>query len=388
MLASYEAEFAADWGRKVRDTVDLWGPPVFGIEVSNTSSAANHWKIKNHKGGMNTAGVGGAFTGRGAKLLIIDDPIKNAKEADSETIRNAHWSWYKTTARTRLEPDAVVCIIMTRWHEDDLVGRIKKEMEEDPNADKFLVIRLPMRAEAPDEDFPLPDPLGRSPGELLVPERFGEADVAPIESRQDRTWWALYQQRPIQIEGMLFDPADITMVPKHQVPKLRKVVRRWDLAATEEGEGYDPDFTVGCKVGIDHDGDFYILDVQRFRESPAKTETAIKAAAEVDGKSVKVTMEQEPGSSGKIVISHYRRKVLRGYAFRGVRSTGDKIYRAEIAASHTEQGDVHMVIGKWNGEFKAELRKFPNGAHDDQVDAFSGAMDDLTSKGTNRVVTW
>lgn len=399
MLASYEASFAASWGGKVRDTVDKWGNALWGIEVSNTSSAKNEWRLKNHKGGMMTAGVGGSFTGRGAKLLLIDDPIKNAEEADSETIRDKHYSWFKTTARTRLEPDAIVCLIMTRWHEDDLAGRLINDMEENPDADKFLVVRLPMIAEGP-EDIPeeeefVPDVLGRVPGELLFPERFslsgerGKIDVRPLEARQDRTWFALYQQRPTTVQGAMMNPAWFEVIPRHQVPALKKTVRRWDMAATEEGEGYDPDWTVGAKVALGEDGCYYILDIQRFQKGPGDAERAIKATARVDGGKIKIRMEQEPGSSGKTVIYHYRRKVLVGYNFRGVRSTGDKVLRAEILASHAEQGDVKVVQAGWNAEFFREVRKFRKGAaHDDQVDAVSGAFEDLQKASGGKVTTW
>lgn len=390
MFASYEADFAASWGRKVRDTVDKWGEALYGIEVSNVSSAAGRWDLKKpHKGGMMTAGVGGSFTGRGANLLVVDDPIKNAKEADSETIRNAHYSWWKTTARTRLEPDGIICLIMTRWHEDDLAGRLKRDMQEDPDADQYLVVRLPMVAEEPDEEYPEVDPLGRAPGDLLFPERFGWNDVTPIQTRQDRTWFALYQQRPTQQEGAMFLRDWFDVVPRPLVPHCRKQVRRWDMAATEEGEGYNPDYTVGAKVGLGPDGIYYVHDLVRFRESPAKTESKIKATAAADRKGVKITMEQEPGSSGKTVISHFRRKVLRFYTFRGVRSTGDKIHRAETFASLAEQGDVKLVRADWNKEFFNEVTKFPYGAHDDIVDAVGGAIEDLSRRAsTGGIVTW
>lgn len=398
MLGSYEADFAATWGGKVRDTLLEFGPLVYGVEISKSSSAINRWNLEGRKGGMTTAGVGGSFTGRGAHLMIIDDPIKNAKDADSETYRKNLWNWWKTTILTRMEPDGIICVVMTRWHEDDLVGRILKEMDEDPQAPKFLRIRLPLLAEGP-EDFSeeeeyVPDPLGREPGQILFPERLsltnepGKIDLSGVYNAQDRTWWSLYQQRPTTVQGAMMNPAWFEVIPKHQVPSLRRVVRRWDMAATEEGEGYDPDFTVGAKVGIDSDGIFYILHITRFRESPATVEKKVKATAETDGKSVKIRMEQEPGSSGKTVISHFRRKVLRGYAFRGERSTGNKTLRAEILASHAEQGDVKVVSGTWNSEFFKEVRKFPRGSHDDQVDSVSGALEDLTKRTGGKVVTW
>lgn len=398
MLGSYEATFAATWGRKVRDTLEQFGPAIFGVEVHPRSNAADNWNLNKRKGGMSTAGVGGQFTGKGAHLMIVDDPIKNAQDADSETYRNKLWNWWKTTILTRLEPDGIVLVIMTRWHEDDLVGRILKEQREDPEAHKFLRIRLPLLAEGP-EDFPedeeyVPDALGREPGALLFPERMsltgepGKINVGPTYAAQDRTWWALYQQRPTSELGAMMNPAWFSVVQRGEVPRLKKVVRRWDMAASEEGEGYDPDYTVGAKVGIAEDGTFYILDIVRFRESPARTEAKMQMTARADGRAVKIRAEQEPGSAGKTVISHFRRKVFAGYAFKGERSTGDKILRAEILASRAEQGDVKMVAGNWNTEFLREVRRFPRGAHDDQVDAVSGALDDLTKRTGGKVVTW
>lgn len=398
MLGSYEATFAASWGGKVRDTIETYGPPIFGVEVSKTSSAVDRWNLANHKGGMTTAGVGGSFTGRGAHLLVIDDPIKNAADADSETYRNKLWSWYKTTARTRLEPDGIILVIMTRWHEDDLVGRLLKEMEGDPDADKFLRIRLPLMAEGPDDvpdgEVYVPDLIGREPGQILFPERMsitdepGKVPLKSIYAAQDRTWWALYQQRPSTIQGALMNPEWFEVISPNLVPPLTKIIRRWDFAATEEGEGYDPDYTVGAKVGMDKDGNFYILHITRFRDSPANVERKSKATAVTDTKRVKIRMEQEPGSSGKTVVSHFRRKVFIGYDFRGVRSTGDKVLRAEILASYAEQGCVKVVAGPWVSDFLKEVRQFPNGAHDDQVDSVSGALDDLTRKAAAKVVTW
>jgi predicted phage terminase large subunit-like protein len=166
-----------------------------------------------------------------------------------------------------------------------------------------------------------------------------------------------------------------------------KVVRRWDLAASEDAQGSDPDWTVGCKVALGDDGTFYVVDMQRFRDSPGRVEKKVLATAGRDGHRVKIRMEQEPGAAGKTVISHYRRRVLRAYQFKGRRSTGDKTLRAELAASHSENGDVKVVRGPWNAEFFRELTRFPYDAHDDQVDAFAGAIDDLVSK-SGTISTW
>lgn len=190
ILTSYEADFAAGWGRKSRDALTAYGPDVFGVAVREDSAAANRWEIAGHEGGMVTAGVGGPITGRGANVLIIDDPVKNAEESRSPAIREKIWDWYTSTAFSRLEPGGSVILIMTRWHRDDLVGRLlDRGAEYDP--EPWRVIKLPAIATGTE-----PDPIGRNPGEALWPARYDVDSLAP--NRADPYWWsALYQQEPV-----------------------------------------------------------------------------------------------------------------------------------------------------------------------------------------------
>lgn len=129
ILCSYEADFAAGWGRKVRDTLEECGQEVFGVKIRPDSSAANRWDIEGRLGGMITAGVGGPVTGKGADLCLIDDPVKNYEEAASPRYRERAWDWYRSVTYTRLEPDGAVVLIMTRWNEADLAGMILREAE-------------------------------------------------------------------------------------------------------------------------------------------------------------------------------------------------------------------------------------------------------------------
>ncbi len=145
ILTSYEAEFAKEWGRKVRDILQEHGQSYFGVSVRPDTSAANRWNLTGRAGGMVTSGVGGPITGKGADLLIIDDPVKNAEEADSETYRNRAWEWYTSTAYTRLEPGGALILIQTRWHEDDLAGRILEAME--GGGEQWHVLSLPALSE-------------------------------------------------------------------------------------------------------------------------------------------------------------------------------------------------------------------------------------------------
>jgi predicted phage terminase large subunit-like protein len=155
-------------------------------------------------------------------------------------------------------------------------------------------------------------------------------------------------------------------------PAYLKKVRYWDKASTEPTKGKDPDYTTGGLMG-EYKGIYYILDMKRMRGSPPQVEALIKQTTQTDI-SIPQYMEQEPGSSGVDVISHYAREVLNGYEFRGVKTTGPKTERAGPLASAAEAGNVYILQGTWNNAFLDEIEAFPDGSHDDQVDCVSGAF--------------
>lgn len=163
---------------------------------------------------------------------------------------------------------------------------------------------------------------------------------------------------------------------------LRKV-RFWDMAATEPKKGKDPDWTAGCLMGISSNQTLYIVDMKRIRTTPSGNEQLIKQMAELEGREVPVRMEQEPGSSGVGVIDDYRRRVLMGWDFKGIPSTGSKEVRANPLASQAEAGNIKLVRGPWINAFLDEVESFPGGAHDDQVDAMSGAFGELVVPRSN-----
>lgn len=398
ILVSYEATFAASWGRKARDTLVEHGEDVFGIEINRRSSAADRWDILGQRGGMYTAGILGGITGKGANVLVIDDVVKNAQEANSEIIRERHWSEYKQTFRTRLEPGGVIFVIGTRWHEDDLIGRLlavqgdSREGENhplfDPDGDRFLRVRLPAICEEPDEDFPDDDPLGREVGEELFPERWPKRLLKPLMNTT--TWPSLYQQRPAPKEGALFNPANFEIVPPPG-GKFKKIVRRWDLAATEEKPNEDPDYTVGLLLAEHANGLYYVLDVVRGRWNPDGVETTLRDVRISDrkkyGMGVKFRVEREPGSAGKLYARHLAKKIFRGTNFRAIPSTGSKMLRADTVAAASERKEIKLVKGPWVKEFLHEARHFPYGTHDDIIDALSGAYEDLQVRA-GKVATW
>ncbi|MCC6419952.1 MAG: hypothetical protein IT429_17085 [Gemmataceae bacterium] len=210
ILTSYEANFAAGWGRKARDVLGATGH-LFGVKVSGASSAADRWEIEGREGGMVTAGVGGPITGRGADVLIVDDPVKNAEEARSPTQREKAWDWFKSTAYTRLEPNGSVILIMTRWHRDDLAGRLLSQAA-DLDGYRWEVISLPALATES-------DPLGRQPGEALWPQRYPAERLEATRKDIEAFWWAaLYQQDPTAEGGTEWPPEYFR--PRHLVRRM------------------------------------------------------------------------------------------------------------------------------------------------------------------------
>jgi len=198
MLASYSGDFAREWGRQAKDTIAEHGREFFSVALDRTRRAASEWALAGARGGMVTAGIGGGFTGRGAHLMIIDDPIKNAEEAISETVRENHWSWWISTAFPRLEPTpespagGLALVMATRWHEDDLSGRLLRWGDSAEGRAAGGVRRISLPAYAGEDD-----PLGRKPGEPLWPERLGRDLLELRRAMLDAYWWeSLYQQHP------------------------------------------------------------------------------------------------------------------------------------------------------------------------------------------------
>jgi predicted phage terminase large subunit-like protein len=375
MLASYEASFAQTWGRKARDLLEEHGAGLYGVQVRSDARAADRW-YTSAGGVMAASGIGGRFTGMGADLLIIDDPVKNAEEARSAVIRKKHIDWWQSTAATRLHPGAVVIVLMTRWHEGDLGGyllsRGADEVEE-----PFIEVRLPAIAEGN-------DPLGRNVGDALWPGRYGLAQLEQTKRTVGSYWWsAMYQGRPVPEGGGMFKREWFPVLEVAPLDDAHKVrwVRFWDFAATEQQGTNDPDWAVGAKVGLTPAGRYVVADMQRVRATPYGVESLIRSTAVRDGKDVPVWLAQDPGAAGKIVVDHYVRTVLRGFAARGYRESGSKVVRADPVSAQAEAGNVSLVRGPWVEGFLWEAEQFPHGTHDDHIDALSGGFAVLSSAG-------
>jgi predicted phage terminase large subunit-like protein len=357
---------SADVQRFVRENEAALG---YGL----LTEAKENW-LTTTGGRYRGVGVGGAIAGARAMLAAIDDPVKDAEAADSEPQRNAVWDWYWGDLMGCLTPGAPIVIIMTRWHEDDLAGRLLSAQSEG-----WRVVTVP--AVARDND-----PIGRAPGEWLWDDDdYGYAEELKrkreslYSSGQARVWSAQYQQEPRPPEGALFKPEKITVIDELPPQTIGSDVRAWDLAATADGG----DATVGIRLRRVRGAlgpRYVIVDIARFRGGPEQVAKTIQDVAWRDGSGVTIRIPQDPGQAGKQQVVWLTGQLGR-YSVIAEPVSGDKATRAAPAASQINVGNFDMARAEWNAPFLAELRAFPNGREDDQVDALADAYSYLVNSG-------
>lgn len=382
ILASYESNFAKQWGRRVRDLISDIGER-YGVRVNPAAEAVERWELqqrqtdgtwKNVQGGMSTAGAGGAITGKGADLLIIDDPFKSGQEAKSPTIRANIIDWWQSTARTRIEPMGSCLILHTRWHETDLIGYLLKQMEEDPSAERWDRVRLPALAEDN-------DPLHRRPGRALWPARYDEEALEMIRKDVGEQWFAaLYQQRPQPLGGGIFqqdamqhflvdateDDGDILVADDIRVPlKHCTIFSTVDLAASQRTSA---DFTVVLTCAYHREsGKLFCLDMIRKRLEGPDQVPMFKAVHTRWGGTI--GME---GTAFQLTMIQAARRA--GLPIKKLDADGDKVSRALVASAMLEGGNIYFRKGApWLAPLLEEMLLFPNAQHDDTVDALSYA---------------
>jgi predicted phage terminase large subunit-like protein len=376
VTASYGQGLANRNGLALRRNVS--DHPEVGLTIASDNGAKHEWELAGHRGGVLSVGIGAGVTGRSADMMVIDDPIKDRKEADSALYRQNVWDWWTDAASTRLAPGAPVVLILTRWHEDDLAGRLLTQ--EDGHL--WRVINIPAQADH-DPAKGETDPLGREPGEYMLSAR-GRTDLqweAIKIARGSRTWNALYQGRPSPAEGGMFkrdhwrqyDEApwlerdDGSMWVTH----FDEIIASWDMAFKDTAQS---DYVVG-QVWMRRGADAYLLDqvrgrmdfvttCQRFREFSAKWPQAVLKLV-------------EDKANGTAVINALRR-IVNGIV--PEEPHGSKEARASAVTPLVEAGNVWLPsaeLAPWIGDLIEEAASFPTGAHDDQVDTLSQALNRL-----------
>jgi len=359
-LAGYGSSLPSGHGRFVRDVIAEHGAKL-GVTLAGDSTAADRWHTT-AGGSCRAVGVGGALTGFGSHLLIIDDPISNAEEADSEVMRNKVWDWFLSVAWTRREPGCTVVVMCTRWHEDDLIGRILAHPELGRTAKH---VSYPAIAEEHDA-------LGRKPGDALWPERYNEQELRDTRNTLTARWWnALFQQRPTAQEG-----AEIMrswwqhydeLPCKWQDLEYR--LASWDATFTGATTS---DWVVGQVWGV-FGGYRYGLDQVRARMSFT---AACEAVASTHNKWQCHGSAVELAANGHAIVSSLQAAMPGVY---GVKVSGkSKIARARAVSPMIKSGNVLLPRGaKWADELIEECAAFPLGRHDDMVDSMSQALSEL-----------
>lgn len=354
MLTSYESSFAASWGRKIKDLLVQYG----NTKNLNLTKATENRIVTNEGGELNTAGVGGAITGKGADILIIDDPVKNEQDAHSPTIRNRAWEWFNSTAFTRLEPDGKIIIIQTRWHSDDLAGRLIKEQPDD-----WTVLNLPAFAQAD-------DPLGREYGQALWAERFDIEALEAIRKQIGQYWFsALYQQEPVPSDFQIFRQEWFENY-YDVAPPCSYIIQTWDTAY-ELGEKND--YSVCATWGLSGN-DFYLLDL--FRKRVPYHELKGFANSLHDKWKPKVVLIEQAGSGRSLIQDLLRKQRVQTKPITPVK----KELRAHSVTPYFEQRRVFFPRNAgFMHDFVIEHIEFPSGSHDDQVDTTTMSIEYLSS---------
>ncbi len=408
ILCSYAASLATSKSWEARSVVES---PEYralfpGIDTDRSSRAKDEWRIKGYRGELVAAGVRGPIAGHGALCGIIDDPFKNRQEAFSRVRREEVWNWWRSTFRPRIWEGGAVVIVTTRWHEDDLAGRLLQGQR-----DKWKVIRLPALAESQEDrdkantriglESGVPDPLGREPGEALCPQRFSRA--ALHETKEDvgnYVWFSQFQGSPKPPEGGRIKRVWFEIVDR--VPDIEGVLwcRYWDKAGTEGGGA----FSCGTRMAaVPLEGSasygnptkwhFYVADIRRGQWSSGTREARIIQAAKDDAildwkdegeyeildPGPPIWVEQEPGSGGKESAEATISRLI-GFDAHLDRVTGAKELRWEPFIAASENGRVFLVRGPWVWDWLDEVCAVPFGTFRDQIDSGSGAFAKLVAK--------
>ena len=409
IACSYNVSLAMSFSRKVKEVLhDPAYQSVFTTRLHPDFQANEEWGIAGSRGGYVAAGVGGGITGKGAHILLIDDPIKNAEEADSPDVREKLWDWYGSTAYTRLAPGAGVLVIQTWWHDDDLAGKLQTAMFSDPESDQFELVKYPAIAEhdeyldtqsdlityvSHNVDPTTYDPYEplqaharaaaqkvdltglrflRGKGGALHPQRYDTKKLHAIRKTiPPRFWAALYQQNPVPDDGAYFTKDHFRRAP---LPPLRKanVYVAFDFAISEKKQN---DYTVGV-VGLQDENDvLHVAEVMRFKSGDGMF--VVESILNLCQKwySPNLILGFEDGQIFRAIESLLKKRMRERKFYPStqlLKPITDKMARARPLQGRMQQGMVSFADGaQWFDAARAEMLRFPAGVHDDQVDALA-----------------
>jgi predicted phage terminase large subunit-like protein len=355
---SYAEDLAYTFSYAVRETIEsnkyqkLW-------PLKLDKSGAVRWQLEgkdNKRDSYIAAGVGGGITGEGADILIIDDPVKNSEEAESLVYRDKVYQWYGTTARTRLQPGGVVILIMTRWHQDDLAGRLLADAKRDPEADQWEVLHFKAI---------------NSQDEALWPDKYSITDLKQTRATiGSRSFTALYQGEPSTAEGNIFKREWWKYYK--ELPNFKRIIHSWDTAFKAKTEN---DYSVNTVWGEAQNG-YYLLYVWRQKVEYPELK---RAAISINDKHHAHAIYIEDKASGQSLVQELSRETR--LPLIPVKVDSDKVARAYAVTPLIEAGRVYLPeSAPWLHDYVEELSSFPNGEHDDQVDSTTQALNKLSNK--------
>lgn len=360
IVGCYNDDFAGKFGRRNKSKLEEFGKPIFGVELSKSSD--REIEIEGHQGSILTRGIMSGITGNSGDLIIIDDPVKNRLEADSEAYRERLWEEWQNSIKTRTQAGSKIIIIQTRWHEDDLAGRVARR-------EKFVeVVNVPCEAEENDI-------LGRAVGDALCPEIGKDNDwLTAFKSgykEGTRTWNALYQGRPSSEEGNIFK--------RHwwrYYDNLPEIMPLKIISIDASFKGNDTSDFVAIGVWGKLGADIYLIDLLKKRMDFPDTVRAIRhmSAKYKDRHSIII----EDKANGSAIISYLRHEIQ---GLIPIQPQGGKVVRANVVTGVVEAGNVYLPkYADFTNEFVEECASFPNGVNDDMVDQMTQAI--------NRFMFW
>lgn len=352
ILAAYNFSLSSKFSRKIQRIVKARGIPL-------EREAVEDWETR-EEGGVRAVGVGSGVTGHGANGILIDDPVKSREEAYSATFREKVWDWYRDDLYTRLEPNGFIILIMTRWHHDDLAGRI---LSDDSIKHEWTVLKL--AALAGDND-----PLGRAEGEALCPERYNEKQLLSIKNVMKSDFESLYQQNPTAAAGEIFKREWWQYY--RQAPKFIRIIQSWDTAFKVKKEN-DPS---SCQTWGETENGFYLID--RWLDRVTFPELKKVAVQQYDKHHPDVVIVEDK-ASGQSLIQELKRKTK--IPVLPYKSDKDKIARANAITPLCESGRVYLPEDlPWVIDYVDQMSIFPAGAHDEDPDCTSMALSYLSHR--------